>query len=98
MLTEDGVKKIAQLARIKLTDEQAEKLRTDMSSILDYINQLNEVDTKNTEPIFQTTGIINSLRDDVSRGDSKTEGLIEQAPRSQDNLVKVGSVLNRTAK
>lgn len=99
MLTEKEVEKIAELARIKLTKKEKEKFRTDLSSILDYFNELNQVNTESAKPLYQTTGINNSFREDVYRNDFKLgedlySKLIGQAPHKEDNLVKVKSILN----
>ncbi|KKS26073.1 MAG: Aspartyl/glutamyl-tRNA(Asn/Gln) amidotransferase subunit C, partial [Candidatus Yanofskybacteria bacterium GW2011_GWC2_41_9] len=76
------------------------KLKKDLSSILDYINKLNEVDTDNVEPLYQTAGLINSVRDDKDRNEFKmndmlNEKLIGQAPHKENRFVKVKSVLKR---
>ena len=67
MLTETEVKKIAKLARIEVSDNEIEKLKGELSSILDFVKKLGEADTNNIEPIYQTTGLVNSFRSDESR-------------------------------
>src|SRR3989338_1104842 len=100
MLTDKEVRHIAQLARIKITEQEEKSLKKDLSSILGYIDKLNEVDTTGVEPLYQTTGLINSFREDEPRGEFKmdeslNEKLIGQAPHRQDRFIKVRSVLNR---
>lgn len=99
MLSDKEIQHIADLARIELTDNEKEKFKKDLSSILDYINQLNEADTSGVEPLYQTTGLVNSMRSDDPRGDFKmdetlNELLIGQAPYKKERFVKVKSVLN----
>ncbi len=99
MLTDKEIQHIASLARIEITDKETEKFKKDLSSILDYINQLNSVDTEGVEPLYQTTGLVNSIRDDEPRGDFQmneklNELLIGQAPHKKERFVKVKSVLN----
>ncbi|OGN14047.1 MAG: hypothetical protein A3J47_02015 [Candidatus Yanofskybacteria bacterium RIFCSPHIGHO2_02_FULL_43_22] len=101
MLTEKEVDHIAQLARIKLTDKEKDKFKNELSSILDFVKKLNELDTENIEPIYQTTGIINALRPNEHRKDFEMDeklnkNLIDQAPSRQDRFVKVRSVLRKS--
>ncbi|OGN00848.1 MAG: hypothetical protein A2651_03150 [Candidatus Yanofskybacteria bacterium RIFCSPHIGHO2_01_FULL_42_12] len=101
MLTNKEVQHIAQLARIKLTEKEEEKFKNELSSILDYIKKLNELNTEDVKPLYQTTGIINALRPDEHRRDFETdenlnEKLVGQAPHTQNRFVKVKSVLSKS--
>lgn len=100
MLTEKDVQHIAELARIKLTEKEKEKFKKELSSILDYVKKLNELDTERVEPLYQTTGIVNALREDKHRKDFEmnedlNKKLIGQAPHRQDRFIKVKNVLNK---
>jgi aspartyl-tRNA(Asn)/glutamyl-tRNA(Gln) amidotransferase subunit C len=100
MLTDKDIQHIAELARLRVDKKEVGKLKKDLSSILDYINKLNKADTDKTEPLYQVTGLSNSLREDEPRGDFKVddnlnEKLIEQAPHKKDRFVKVRSVLKK---
>ena len=64
-LSTDQVRHIAKLARLELSDAEVEKFSRELTSILTYVEQLQNVDTKNVEPTAQVTGQKNSLRDDV---------------------------------
>ena len=101
MLTNKEVQHIAQLARIKLTEKEEEKFKNELSSILDYVNKLNELDTEKVRPLYQTTGIVNALRHDEHRKDFEmnedlNEKLIGQAPHTQNRFIKVKSVLRKS--
>lgn len=103
MITDKELEHLAALARIKISEKEKEGLQKDLSSILNYIETLNEVGVINTEPLFQVTGIVNSWREDTNRGEFKmdevlNEKLIGQAPDKKDRLIKVKSVLNRSKK
>ena len=100
MLTETEVKKIAKLARIEVSDNEIEKLKGELSSILDFVKKLGEANTNNIEPIYQTTGLVNSFRSDESRGEFKmdeslNERLVGQAPHKENRFVKIKSVFER---
>lgn len=94
------IKHIARLARIKLTEKEEDKFKEELSSVLDYIDQLNKVNTETGEPLYQTTGLVNSVRGDEYRGDFKMDEelnkkLIGQAPQRESRFIKVKSVLSR---
>jgi aspartyl-tRNA(Asn)/glutamyl-tRNA(Gln) amidotransferase subunit C len=72
-LTKDEVRHIAKLARLNLSDEEIDKFSTELTSILDYIDMLKEVDTKDVEPTEQVTGLRNSFRDDRLASDEANE-------------------------
>ena len=95
------IKHIAKLARIKLTEEEEQKFSKELSSVLDFIDQLNKADTSQVEPAYQITGLVNSFRPDEHRKDFEmneelNEKLIDQAPSRQDRFIKVKSVLRKS--
>ena len=94
------VKHIASLARLDITEKEEDKIKNELSSILGYIDQLNQVDTEGIEPLYQTTGLVNSLRPDEYKADFKMDEdlnhkLIGQAPNRESRFIKVKSVLNK---
>jgi aspartyl-tRNA(Asn)/glutamyl-tRNA(Gln) amidotransferase subunit C len=94
------IKHIASLARIELTDKEEGKMSGELSAILGYIDQLNSINTDGVEPLYQTTGLVNSMREDKSRQDfemneSLNQKLIGQAPKKEGRFIKVKSVLNK---
>lgn len=93
-LTKKEIEHIALLARLGLTEEEKEKYTKQLSSILDYVEQLKEVDTEGVEPAAQVTGLENVMRDDAIAAWPKGEmtELVKMAPESEDNLVKTKSV------
>lgn len=64
-LTATQVRHIAKLARLELSDAEVEKFTTELTAILTYVEQLQEVDTKGIEPTAQVTGTKNVFREDV---------------------------------
>ena len=91
----EDVKKIAELARIEVSPEEAEKFSGELSDVLGYIDQLSEVDTKSVEPISQITGLVNVVREDISEDfDEKMKReLVERAEDKKDRYVKVKAVM-----
>jgi aspartyl-tRNA(Asn)/glutamyl-tRNA(Gln) amidotransferase subunit C len=93
-LSRDDVLKLAQLSRLKLTDEEIERFREELSSILEYVEKLNSVDISGLEPTYQVTGLKNVMRkDEVIDYGYKTEDLLKNAPAVQDGQFKVRRVL-----
>lgn len=100
MITGKEIEHLAELARIKITEKEKKDLEKDLSSILGYIEKLNEVDTNAVEPLYQTTGLVNSMRSDEDRNEFKmsdalNEKLIGQAPHKENRFIKVKSILNK---
>lgn len=92
-LSKEEVQKVAQLARIELTDEEVEKFSTQLSDVLSYVEQLQAVDTDGVEETAQVTGLENVLREDaVVKDHEEQEAAIAQAPEHVANMVKVKSV------
>jgi aspartyl-tRNA(Asn)/glutamyl-tRNA(Gln) amidotransferase subunit C len=94
-VSEEEVKHIAELARIELTEEEAERFTREISDVLGYVKQLEEVDTEGVEPISQVTGKINVFREDESRmADEDTKStMAKNYPDSQDGYIRVKQIL-----
>lgn len=94
-LSRDDVLKLAKLSRLKLTDEEVERFRTELSEILDYVEKLNSVDAGGLEPTYQVTGLKNVMRPDEIKGYGyKREALLKNAPVTDNNHFKVKRVLD----
>ena len=93
-LTLEEVQKIAKLARLKLTEIEESKFQDQLSSILDYVEKLNEVDTEGVKPVTGGTDLINVTRADTVEAstDEATEDLLKAAPTREGNFVKTKGV------
>ena len=69
----DEIEQLAALARLELSDEEVTRQITDMDAIVNYIQQLNDVDVANLEPTSQVTGLMNVLRQDESSESTEEE-------------------------
>jgi len=94
-LTKEQVNHIAKLARLGLSDKERRKFQKELSAILDFVEKLNEAKTDKVEPTAQVTGLENVSRQDKGRAKSKRERekLLELAPETKDDYVKVKAVL-----
>ncbi len=80
-LSDDDVRHIAKLCRLNLSDKEVKKFAKELSSILDFVEQLQEVDTKGVEPTPQPTGISNRFRaDEIVDDGPTTKEMLECSP------------------
>lgn len=91
-MTIQDVKKIADLARLELTHEELELYAGQLSNILAYVNQLQELDTKDVPITAQVTGLSNVFREDVVTECEVKREILGQAPDRDGDGVKVKSV------
>ncbi|MBI2426602.1 MAG: Asp-tRNA(Asn)/Glu-tRNA(Gln) amidotransferase subunit GatC [Candidatus Kerfeldbacteria bacterium] len=92
-LSKEQVQHIARLARIQLTEKEVEKYSKELSAVLDYIDQLNTVDTNGVSVTRQATGLTNiTRRDEVAASDLRDE-LLKAAPSSDGETVNVKAIL-----
>ena len=89
-LTRDDVLKLAQLARLDLSEDEIKEFGSELSEILQYVEQLQEVDVDELKPTNQVTGLTNVMRDDEIRdyGYAAAE-LLKNVPQVKDNQLKV---------
>ena len=93
MLSADEVKHVASLARVGLNEEDLEKFSYDLSSILDWIKQLEEVDVSGILPTAHIIGMNNVSREDMISEFIEREKIIALFPESKNGYDKVKSVL-----
>lgn len=93
MINKNEVKHIASLARIGLTDEEIDKLSVDLSSILDWIEQLKVIDIEDVETVSHVVGLSNITREDRIDEFENKKDIVELFPEKKDNYDKVKSVL-----
>lgn len=86
------VKKVAQLANLPLTPEEEEKYTEQLSKILDYVEQLNSVDTSEVEPTFNVTGQSNAMSEDETVPGLSQEEALSNAPKKKDGMFETKGV------
>ena len=90
---EATVRRIARLARIEVTDAEACQLKGELSGILQWVEQLEEVDTDTVEPMTRVVPIQLKQRDDVVTDGEKAGDVVANAPISDDNFYVVPTVV-----
>lgn len=93
-ISSDDVRHLAQLSSLQLNDDEVETLRTDITNILSYIEQLSELDTEGVEPTYQVTDLENVWRaDEVNNYGIDGGTLVGLAQDTEKNQIKVPKVL-----
>jgi aspartyl-tRNA(Asn)/glutamyl-tRNA(Gln) amidotransferase subunit C len=92
-LTIDDVRHVAALARLGLSDAEAEQLRTDLSSILEHMQALGELDTDAIAPTAQTIAVSNVWREDDVQPSLPRELVLLNAPRQRNGYFEVHTPL-----
>lgn len=92
-LSKNDVIQVADLARLGLTDDEVELLRDQLSSILEHIEALNELDTNTIPPTAQVLSLTNVWREDEVRPSLPIEEVLRNAPRQSDQFFEVDTPL-----
>lgn len=91
MLNRDAVKYVAKLANLPLSENEEETFASQLTKILDYISLLNEVDTKNVEPTYNTSPNNNITQEDIpSKSLTQEEALLNSSTKKDGFFVTKG--------
>lgn len=93
-ITREDINHLAELSSFSLTEAEAERLQQDLTNILKYVSQLDELNTDDVEPTYQVFEMENVWRpDEIMEQDASPDELLNLAPDKQDHQVKVPKVL-----
>jgi len=92
-IDKNTILKIAKLCRIKISEQETEELSTQLSSILDWVEQLNEVDTNKVEPLSNISRAKLPLREDKEISEDKSNEILKNAPEKLENYFVVPKVV-----
>ena len=92
-IDKNTINKIARLSRIKLDDKESEDYIKDLNSILDWVEQLNEVNTGNVDPLSNISSSILPKREDVSKDTNSSDEILENAPDKLEGFFAVPKVV-----
>ena len=90
---ESTVRRVARLARLKITDAEAEALESEISGILDWVEQLKQVDTSAVEPMTRVVAQDMKKRADVVDDGEKAADIVANAPLTEDHFFVVPKVV-----
>ena len=93
-ITGDEVKKVAELARLELNEDEIQNHAEQLEKILEYIKQLEKINTENVPCTTRAIEVINVLRKDENIAYENSEELLELAPSREKKFFKVPKIIN----
>ena len=92
-ITRKEVEYVSHLARLRLSEEEAEKFTSQLDQILSYFEKLQELDTSQVEPTSHPIPIVNAFREDEVRSSLDIEDALANAPEKEGNFFKVPKII-----
>ncbi len=86
---------LAKLAKLELSEQEESKLLADLQKILEYVAELQDVDTKGVRPMNGGSNLVNSFRGDKERSGTDKGAGTDQFPEKQDGFLRVPAVFDR---
>ena len=93
-ITKEEVKKVAHLARLELNEDEINNHAEQLEKILEYIKQLEKIDTDDVPCTTRAIEVINSFRKDEKKNSDCNEDILELGPSREDNYFKVPKIIN----
>ena len=93
-ITKDEVKKVAHLARLELNEHEINNHAKQLEKILQYIDQLEKIDTDDVPCTTRAIEVINVLRKDEKNNSDCTEEILDLGPSREENYYKVPKIIN----
>jgi aspartyl-tRNA(Asn)/glutamyl-tRNA(Gln) amidotransferase subunit C len=93
-VTIKDVEHIAKLAKLEFTDAEKEKFTHQLNQILEYVEQMNKLDTNHIEPLSHVIELSNVFRPDEIKQGVSTEEALKNAPSRTEEFFKVPKVIN----
>lgn len=93
-VSKDDVRYVANLARLRLTDDEIDQFQTDLNKILEYMDQLNQVDTSKVEPLEHVLELPAVYRPDVAKAPLSHEDALKNAPDADSDHFRVPRVID----
>ena len=87
------VRKVAQLARLELPEDQIKTYTAQLEEILSYVDQLQAIDTRNIPPTTRAVEVVNAMRDDIVEVNNSREDILNQAPQREGDFFRVPKIL-----
>ena len=93
-ITSDEVKKVAQLARLELNESEINQHAEQLEKILEYIKQLEKINTENVPCTTRAIEVVNVLRKDEKKNYENSEEILDLAPSRENKFFKVPKIIN----
>jgi len=94
MIDREQVRKVAHLARLDLQEQEEEKFTQELNSILEYFEQLKELDTETVEPTTRAIDVSNITRPDQLEPYANRDALLKEAPEPDGDFFRVPKILS----
>ncbi|MFB3164213.1 Asp-tRNA(Asn)/Glu-tRNA(Gln) amidotransferase subunit GatC [Neobacillus sp. 179-J 1A1 HS] len=92
-ISNEQVKHVANLARLEISEDEAEIFTKQLDAIITFAEQLNELDTTNVEPTYHVLDMKNVFREDSKEKGLPLEEVLKNAPDHQDGQIKVPAII-----
>ena len=92
-ISSSDVRKVAHLARLELPEDQIETYTAQLEEILSYVDQLQEIDTKNVAQTTRAVEVVNATREDLVEVNCSREDILNQAPHREGEFFRVPKIL-----
>ncbi len=97
-ISDELIERLSRLARLEFAGEEKEAIKSDLQKMLTFVAKLDEVDTKNVEPLLQINDLYNKFREDKVVKLNQRKTLLEEAPNQIDEKFTVPKVIDKKAK
>lgn len=87
------IRKIAHLARLEFNEEKEQEMLQDLNKILNWVDQLRELDTESVEPLIHMSEEVNVMREDLAQNTVTHDEALKNAPRKDSDYFRVPKVL-----
>ncbi len=95
-ISEDQVKHVAELAKLKIDDDQLSYFTTQLDQIIGLFETLSLVDTDGVKPTSSVTDQINVMREDIADNWQQRQALLDNAPDTQDGYIRVPAIIDES--
>lgn len=92
-ITKEDVEHVAALSKLEFSDEEKENYTKQLNVILEYVNQLNELDTEGIKPTYHVMSVTNVMREDEVRPSMSGDKVLMNAPETQEGCFKVPRII-----
>ncbi|AAP99311.1 MULTISPECIES: Asp-tRNA(Asn)/Glu-tRNA(Gln) amidotransferase subunit GatC [Prochlorococcus] len=92
-ISSDDVRKVSKLARLEISEEHVETYANQLEEILEYIAQLEKIDTKNIPPTTRAVEVVNVLREDIVDKSNVRDKILDLAPNREGQFYRVPKIL-----
>jgi aspartyl-tRNA(Asn)/glutamyl-tRNA(Gln) amidotransferase subunit C len=87
------IRKLAHLSRLEFNEEKEQEVLKDLNKILNWVDQLRELDTENVEPLTHMSAEMNVMREDIAENTVTHEQALSNAPKKDSNYFRVPKVM-----